>query len=153
MWAIFFQVLVCCPFKHLTHWGLVTHICVSELTIIGSDNGLSPGWRQAIIWTNAGILLIGSLGTNLSEILIKIYIFSFKTMHLKLSSGNWRPFRLGLNVLNLRYPIARPDMWVELFVVSMLEKTGHVTMKLDCWINTDMDSHENRLFIAGTLAC
>ena len=42
----------------LTHWGRVTHICVSNLTIIGSDNGLSTGRRQAIIWTNAGILLI-----------------------------------------------------------------------------------------------
>ena len=46
----------------------------SKLTIIGSDNGLSPGRRQAIIWTNAGtcILLIGPLGTNFSEILIEI---------------------------------------------------------------------------------
>ena len=26
-----------------THWGRVTHICVSDLTIIGSVNGLSPG--------------------------------------------------------------------------------------------------------------
>ena len=52
----------------LTHWGRVTHICVGKLTIIGSDNGLSPGRRQAIIWTNAGILLIWPLGTNFSEI-------------------------------------------------------------------------------------
>ena len=37
----------------------VTHICVANLAIIGSDNGLSPGRRQAIIWTNAGILFIG----------------------------------------------------------------------------------------------
>ena len=44
----------------------MTHICVSKLTNIGSDNGLSPGRRQAIIWTNAGILLIGPLGTNFS---------------------------------------------------------------------------------------
>ena len=43
----------------LTHWGRVTHVCVSEIIIIGPDNGLSPGRRQAIIWTNAGILLIG----------------------------------------------------------------------------------------------
>ena len=56
----------------LTHWGRVTHICVSKLTIIASDNGLSPGRRQAIIWTNAGILLIGPLGTNFSEISIEI---------------------------------------------------------------------------------
>ena len=40
----------------LTHWGRVTHICVSKLTTIGSDNGLSPDRRQAIIWTNAGTL-------------------------------------------------------------------------------------------------
>ena len=84
----------------LTHWGRVTHICVSKQTIIGSDNGLSPGRRQAIIWTNAGILLIGPLGTNFSEILIEIYLFSFKKMHLKMSSGNWQPFCLGLNVLS-----------------------------------------------------
>ena len=50
------------------------HICVSKLTSVGSDNGLLPGRRLAIIWTNAAILLIGHLGTNFSEILIKIFI-------------------------------------------------------------------------------
>ena len=50
----------------------MTHICVGKLTIIGSDNGLSLGRRQAIIWTNAEILLIRTLGTNFSEILIRI---------------------------------------------------------------------------------
>ena len=84
----------------LNHWGWVTHICVSKLTIIGSDNGLSPGRRQAIIWTDAEILLIEPLGTNFSEILIEIYRSSFKKMHLKTSSGKCRPFCLGLNVLN-----------------------------------------------------
>ena len=59
----------------LTHWGRVTHICVNKLTIIGSDNGLSPDRRQAIIWSNAGILLIGTLGTDFSEIMIEILIF------------------------------------------------------------------------------
>ena len=81
----------------LTHWGRVTHICVGNLTIIGSDNGLSPGRRQAIIWTNAGLFLIGLWGTNFSEILIEILTFLFKKMHLKMSAGKWRP--LGLNVL------------------------------------------------------
>ena len=83
----------------LTHWGRVTHICVGNLTIIGSDNGLSPDRRQAIIWTNAGILLIGPLGTNFSEILAEIITFSFKQMYLKVSSAKWCPFCLGLNVL------------------------------------------------------
>ena len=82
----------------LTHWGRVTHICVSKLTIIGSDNGLSPGRRQAIIWTSDGILLVGHMGTNVNEILIKIHTFSFMKIHLKMSSGKWWPFCLGLNV-------------------------------------------------------
>ena len=83
----------------LTHWGRVTHIWVGKLTIIDSDNGLSPGRRQAIIWTNAGILLIGPLRTNFSEILIGIQTFSLRKMHLKILSAKWRPFCLGLNVL------------------------------------------------------
>ena len=83
----------------LTHWGRATHICVSKLTIIGSDNGLSPGRRQAIIWTNDRILLIRPLRTNFSESLIEIHTFSFKKMYLKMSSGKWRPFCLGFNVL------------------------------------------------------
>ena len=78
------------------------HICVSKLTIIGSDNGLSPGRRQAIIWTNAGILLIGPLGINFSEILIEINTVSFNKMHLKMSSAKWRLFGLGLNELILQ---------------------------------------------------
>ena len=88
------------PRQHpLSHWGRVTHICVSKLTIIGSDNGLSPGRRQAIIWTNGGVLLIRPLGTKCSEIWSKIHTFSFEKMHLKTSSAKWRPFCLGLNVL------------------------------------------------------
>ena len=84
----------------LTDWGWVTPICIGKPTIIGSDNGLSPGRCQAIIGTNAVILLIGPLGTNFSEILIEILTFSFKKMSLKVSSAKWRPFCLGLNVLN-----------------------------------------------------
>ena len=84
---------------HLTHWCRVTHICVGKLTIIGSDNGLSPERRQAIIWTNAQIWLIGPLGTNFSDILIEIQAFSFKKTHFKMSSGKRRLFCLDLNVL------------------------------------------------------
>ena len=63
---------------YLTHWSRVMHICVSKQTIIGSDNGLSPSRHQAIIWTNAGILLIQTSGTNFSEIVSEIPTFSFK---------------------------------------------------------------------------
>ena len=84
-WCNYLSMLV----LKLTHWGRVTHICVSRLTTIGSDNGLAPT-----------ILLIWMLGTKFSEILSEIHTFSFKKMPLKMSSGKCRPFCLGLNVLN-----------------------------------------------------
>ena len=96
--------------RFLTHWGRVTHICGSKLTIIGSDNGLSPGWHQAIIWTSAGILLIRTPGTNFSEILSESYTFSLKKMHFKMAAILSRPqcvnwfnaltrFTLGIPIL------------------------------------------------------
>ena len=68
---------------------------------MGSDNGLSPGRHQAIMWTNAGILLIGPLETNFSEIFTEIHTFSFKKVHLKMSYAKRLPFCLGLNVLTI----------------------------------------------------
>ena len=94
MWLT--MLLTLCLF---TRWGRVTHICVSKQTIIGSDKGMSRGRRQTVIWTNAGILSIGPLGTNFSENLNEILTFSFKKMPLKVSSVKWRPFCLGHNVL------------------------------------------------------
>ena len=63
----------------LTHWGRVMHMRQYNIPILVR--------RQAIIWTNAAILLIGPLGTNFSEILTAIHTFSFKKMHLKISSA------------------------------------------------------------------
>ena len=54
-------------YKILTQRGRVTHICAGKLTIVGSDNCLSPGRRKANIWTGAGILLIGTLRTNFTS--------------------------------------------------------------------------------------
>ena len=71
----------------------------ANYAIIGPDNSLSPDRRQAIIWTNDGILLIGHLGTNFNEILIGSHTFSFKNIHLKIPSGKWLPICFGLNVL------------------------------------------------------
>ena len=88
------------------------HICVSQLINIGSDNSLSPDWRQAIIWNNDGILLNWTLGTNFSETLSKIDTFSFKQMRLKMSSGKWQPYCLGLNVLSLcNFDSLAPGGW------------------------------------------
>ena len=110
----------------------MTHICVGKLTIIGSDNGLSPDWRQAIIWTNAGILLIKPLGTNFSEILIEILTFSFKKMRLKVSSAKRRPSCLGLNVLKSQ-SLDTDVPWLVLYIMatSFWEKN-----ELATWNNT-----------------
>ena len=110
----------------LTLWGRVTHICVSILAIIGSDNGLSPGRCQAIIWTNAGILLIRTLGTNFSEILGEIHSFSLK-MHLKMSSAKWRLFGLGLN--------------------ELIRGTGHHLITVTCNKRHDISIHPPRVFL------
>ena len=77
-------------------WILLT---TSRITLTGSDNGLSPGRHQAIIRNNAGILIIGPLGTNFSENGMGIYTFSFGKMHLKMSSGKLWPFWFGFNML------------------------------------------------------
>ena len=80
------------------------HICINKLTTIGSDNALSPGQRQAVIWTNAGILLIWTLETNFSEFLSKIDTFSLKKVHLKMLSAKWWQFFLGLSVVKEFHP-------------------------------------------------
>ena len=67
--------------------------------IIGSGNGLSPIWCQAITWTNVNFLSIDPSGTNFSEILIKTHNFSFMKMHLKMSSVKWQPFCPGRDEL------------------------------------------------------
>ena len=62
----------------LTHWGRMTCICIRKLTIIGSDY-LAQCW-------NIGDFYLAN-------------IFIQEWIHLKLSSHNWRPFCLGLNVI------------------------------------------------------
>ena len=99
----------------------MTHICVGKLTIIGSDNGLSPGQRQAITRTSARVLLIWPLGTNFSEILTGIQTFSFKKMHLEMSWGKWRPFCLGLSVLKVHSGTTRNgNFWIYLLYIRHL---------------------------------
>ena len=77
--------------------------CMRQWSNYSSNNGLSPGRRTAIVWTNEGILLIATLATNFREILIEIHTFSSKKIHLNMSSAKWRLFSIGLNVLKLKY--------------------------------------------------
>ena len=115
----------------LTHWGQVMHICSNKLTIIGLDNGLWPGQRQAIIWTNAWISLIWISGTNFSEISSEIHTFSFKKMHLKMLSGKWQPFCFGLNELMLT---VMKHLHVSSFLLLMyLRSQVHKLAWYPCW--------------------
>ena len=89
----------------------MTHICVIKI-IIGSDNGLSPGRHQAIIWTNVGILVIRPLGIDFSEILIKINTFSFEEMHVKLVCKMAYLFLLEFNeLINSIFPFLPCSPW------------------------------------------
>ena len=121
----------------LTYWGRVTHICVGNLTFIGSDNGLSPGRRQAIIWTSAGILLIGPLGTNFSEILIGIQTFSFTKMHLKMSSAKLRPFCRGLSVLKCLPHLPEANKLTKWWTIEMWVEANDIQSILPARLNAN----------------
>ena len=85
-------------YSALIHWGQVTHICVSKLTIIGWDNGLSPGQCQAIIWTDVDFSLLRDCGFHLWaisrwETKVSFCMMSLKIILLKLLTqplgGQW----------------------------------------------------------------
>ena len=95
---------------------------------IGADNGLSSGRRQAIILTNAGILSIGPLGTNSSEIFVKNRTFPLKKMRLKMSSVKWRLFCPGEDELTLIKIMAScMSLIVTPFLRAFLRKRCYLT--------------------------
>ena len=111
---------------NVTHWGRSTHICLVNLTMIGSDNGLSAGRCQTIIWTKARILLIEPLATNLCEIVIEICTFSCSwNCRLENTVILSRPNVLTINgipflrALCTRYPT----------VIACQEHTGVITAR------------------------
>ena len=90
--------------------------------IISSDNGLSPGRRQVIIWANAGILLIGPLGTNFNEILIKIQIFSlkkntFENVVCEMLSISYRPQYVNTDRITYKCVSAQGQHWCRQWLV------------------------------------
>ena len=109
--------------SRLTHWGRVKHICVGNLTIIGSDDGLSPGRHQAIIWTSAGILLIEPLGTNSSEILIRFHTFSVQKIHLKICQMTTISIFRGINALKVLWKFLLVDCSSCFPTTNLHEKT------------------------------
>ena len=82
------------------HWSMWCHvlsnaysfitqlgICASmNQVIIGSNKSISPLRNQTIFEANSRLLLIGLLGTNFDDILMKIH-FLYKMMNLKLFSA------------------------------------------------------------------
>ena len=93
----------------------VTHICVGKLAIIGSDNGVSPRRRQAIIWISSGILLNEPLGANFNDILIKIETFLLMKIRLKMSSAKCCPFHLRPQCVDILHLI-----WDKNFLKDLL---------------------------------
>ena len=100
------------------YWGRVTHICVTKLNVIGSDNGyndLSPDQRSVIIWMNPGQLSIWPLGTNFSKLYTFIQENAFENVVWKMTA-----FCLGLSLFN--EILNRPDwrhsvQWAGVWVV------------------------------------
>ena len=95
----------------------MTHICVRKLNIIGSDNGLSPGRRRAIIGTNAWLLIIWPLGTNFSEIYISKFIY-FHWFH-----------------------------WRKCILKSRLRNVGHLASVPMCQCGTEGSSKEKKIIL------
>ena len=102
-----------------------------------------------IIWNNSGVLLIGPLGANRNENFIDIYMFSFTKMQLKLCSGIWRPFCLGLNMLTvgsaLRFPTIQVSARVKtcgtLFRKHMAHQYRHLYRNVCIYIDFDTLFH------------
>ena len=110
--------------------------------IISSDNCLLPGRHQAIIWTNDGLLSIGPLATNFSEISIEILTFSCKKMRLKVSSAKWRSFWLGLNVLTQERPTFVSHTcgikWISIWIQQLIHPHHQANQMKIMWFHTSL---------------
>ena len=117
--------------------------------IIGSGNGLSPGRHHAITWTNVSLLSIGLLGTNFSEIWIVIIPFTFKKIHLKMSTilsrGGGSSGRVILKdavtdysihqlLLQIRFP-QRKCSWVPSCPFIGIHKHKRITLYCGKWLS------------------
>ena len=93
--------------------GVYSQNASIQMCLVGSDNDLSPIWRQAIIWTNADQLLIRPKGTKFSQILIEIWtVFIHKNAFEFRKCQRWWPFCIYLNMLNLIL-LGASDWWSE----------------------------------------
>ena len=107
----------------------------------------TPGQCLFIIWTNAGILLIGTLGTNFGGILIEIYKIAVKKMYFKLSFAKWRPFCFGLNVswLKIKFKIT---VWYKHHTrLNTVTFTNITHTLVTVWIHIRLKSHCSKVIV------
>ena len=126
-------------YYELTNWGRVMHICVSKLTIIGLDSGWStPSHYLNQCWNNINLTLGNEFPWNFSD----TNIFSFKKMHLKISSAKVATILYWLQCVKLSslsdtYDFAQWNhQWLRQRLVTCSPPTPF-------WINTDISSVEN----------
>ena len=114
----------------ITHGGRVTHIYVGRITIMGSDDGLSPGRFQPIIWTSAKILLSGPVGTNKRNIHWNVNIFiqgnAFENVVCEmvaiLSRGRWVKWKRYNPSYRLRFAAINNRIRIILFCTILCLK-------------------------------
>ena len=88
------------PKPRLTHWGWVTHICVSKLSHYWTlDNGLAPIQCQTMIWSDI-VSSTASLWTKEVQFQSKIQTFLFKKINFKMSSAKWHIFFICISMFN-----------------------------------------------------
>ena len=129
----------------ITHWDRVTHICVSQLIIIGSDNGLSPDRRQAIIWNKWWNIVIWTLGKKFQWNLNRnLYIFiqenAFENVVWKLAVILSRPQCVKSYQL---FPCCWPPLWRS----SLCSRVSLLWAQTTWWTNTPLfiaSRHYNR---------
>ena len=127
--------------NQLTHLPLVAHTYMRQW--------IAPIRGQAGIWTNAGLLSIGPLGTNFSEILIKIQNFSFMKMHLKISSVKWRPFCPRGDEL-MRVKLTTAEMWSPPDIAPTVHPKNYTVYTL-WWSSLFTNSHISIRFTSQAL--
>ena len=111
----------CDPKRWLNYWGRVTHICVSKLSTIG--------WRQAIIWSNAEILLFRTFGTNFSEIYSKFHTLHSRKCIWKCRLPKWRPLCLVEDELKYSPPTGVVGLWVDKMKPGLLCRYLHLYLR------------------------
>ena len=122
-------------FHTFTHWGQVTLICLSNLTIIGSGNGLSPGRCHAITWTHAGILLTDKLQWNFNQIsYIFIQASAFEKVFCKMADILSQPQCLN-KLYHCRDLNAHEYKLYEIQIQIMLIQIKHVKEKIRTQLN------------------